>query len=150
MACHDADERRPEHGLEKSVAAPKCGHDIGIGEERQDEVAGSRAEQTEGDHAAGLDPIAEPTADELSDTIGNKAAGNSHAGERLGQFQCGDELAHNGAVVHTGDVTGKVNKTAKVKVTVSDKQVLEPWVMTGYYSATKINNKKVDKECYLL
>ena len=40
----------------------------------------------------------------------------------------------------------EVNKTAKVKVTVSNKQVLEPWVITGYYSATKINNKKVDKD----
>ena len=37
-------------------------------------------------------------------------------------------------------------KAAKVKITVSNKQVLEPWVMTGYYSDTKINNYKVDKK----
>ena len=40
----------------------------------------------------------------------------------------------------------EVNKTAKVKVTVKGDQVLEPWVMTGYYSATKLNNKAVDKD----
>ena len=42
--------------------------------------------------------------------------------------------------------TKENNKKATFKVTVSGKQVLEPWVMTGYYSATKINNTAVDKD----
>ncbi len=43
-------------------------------------------------------------------------------------------------------ITNKEGKgTATVKVTVGNKQVLEPWVMTGYYSDTKLNNCKVDK-----
>ena len=58
-----------------------------------------------------------------------------------------------------GKITAKAPGTAKitiankegkgstaVKVTVSNKQVLEPWVMTGYYASTKINNKAVDKD----
>ena len=59
----------------------------------------------------------------------------------------------NGKVTAKAPGTAKItvttkenNKKATFKVTVSDKQVLEPWVMTGYYSATKINNKAVDKD----
>ncbi len=58
-----------------------------------------------------------------------------------------------------GKITAKAPGTAKitiankegkgqttVKVTVGKAQVLEPWVMTGYYASTKINNRPVDKD----
>lgn len=113
MICHHADQRRPEHGLEEPVETPKCSHDVGIGEGGHDQIAKRGAAKTEGNHPPRLYPISQPAAKQLSQTVGDKTAGDRHAGKGLGQIQCRNQLRHHGSVVGTGDVAGKINEATQ-------------------------------------
>lgn len=110
---HHPDERRPEHGLKKSVAAPQNGHPRDVGEERHGQVDGEGCAKARGDHAPGGNPVPDEAGNQLARAVGDEAPRHRHAAHVLGDGQVLDDFHQDRCVVYSGKVTCEVNKAAQ-------------------------------------
>ena len=110
---HDPDEGRPEHGLEQAVQTPDRNDEPDVGKQADQKIAGAGGSQPGSNHFSGRKPVPQKAAEELADPVGQEASGHRKAHDAFAQRERILDFRKTGGIVHTRQITHKINQTAE-------------------------------------
>ena len=107
--CHDGNHRRPHAGVSQTVDRPQKRKPIGVFQHGNTQIHGRSQQEANQNDVLGLEPVTQPTAEDLSGSVSNGGEGQRQCGGLTGGESGVNQIHHDRCQVDPGKIADKID-----------------------------------------